>query len=238
MPCHAGTSTPAQPLHRFPKAIARCSGAGSGTDVALQRFSHLQPSQGKTRPLARLSCNVLKVRQKAGACGLPGLCKTPWGGYHFPGQAWLPHQAGRALGCRTPAGSPAVLRAAVISGCRKRWRGMEKMKEPPSIRRRPSVQPGPFQSCALRDQGKKNCWETHFAENRQGVSGCGILLPLPATHQSPSVYFNIPLPTCLETILKKQSSPGLPHAFLITLMLSPCKGAIWCARESGVCSDG
>lgn len=30
---------------------------------------------------------------------------------------------------------------------------LEKMKEPPAIRRRPWVQPGPFQSHALRDQG-------------------------------------------------------------------------------------
>lgn len=78
----------------------------------------------------------------------------------------------------------------------------------------------------------------HFSENGQGVSGCGILLPLPASHQSPSVYFNILLPTCLETILKKQSSPGLPHAFLITLMLSPRKGTVWCAQEGEVCLEG
>lgn len=80
------------------------------------------------------------------------------------------------------------------------------MKQQPVIR--PSVQPGPFQSHVLQDQGKENCWEMCFSGKRQGVTGCGILLPLTASHQSPSVYFNILLPTYLKkaaTILKKQN---------------------------------
>lgn len=39
----------------------------------------------------------------------------------------------------------------MISGGRKRQGGLEKMKDPPAIRRRPSVQPGPFHSRARRE---------------------------------------------------------------------------------------
>lgn len=132
VPCCACAFTYTQPSHGFPKPSL------ATVVLALARTLPCSDlSQGKENLHNALTGGE---RLKAAACKLLGLCETPWGGQHLPGQAWLLQQAGRALGCSRSWD------AAVISGGRKRQRGLEKMKEPPAIRRRPSVQPSPFHS--------------------------------------------------------------------------------------------
>lgn len=80
VPYHASTSTHTQPLLRFPKPSLAVEVLALAQMLLCSDLATCKPSQGKTRPLARFSHNMLKVGHQAGACGLLGLCKTAWGG--------------------------------------------------------------------------------------------------------------------------------------------------------------